>query len=443
MPRRVSTVCSLCVHECGIEVEVENGRPVRVRGLREHGVSRGFLCPRGYAALDHAYSSRRLKKPLIRKGETWEETSWSEALDFMASKLKEVKKRYGARALAVWGGSVAIENLNDFAAFAQRFCDLYGTPNWVDAGSWCFWSMILARLATYGKYEIPDPARSKCVMLWAHNPSGSDPLTALKLSKTLGRGGKLIVVDCRRTTWADRADVFLQPKPGFDLHVALAMINVAVREELYDRDFVEKWTVGFSRLAEHVARYTPEEAAWKAGVKAETIREAARLYMACKPSCIVQGITSLDHHVNGFQTSRALAILQALTGCLDVEGGFTRPPALKLRSLRLPHLVKDRPLGCERFLLYRGLHGRPPGFAHGFTVLEAARTGRPYPVKAMVVAGANPVVTMPDVDRVVEALQSLDFLAVIDLFMTETAALAHLVLPACSFLERSGARTTG
>jgi anaerobic selenocysteine-containing dehydrogenase len=438
MKHRVATVCTLCVHGCGVEVEVEDGKPVGVRGLREHGVSRGFLCPRGYAALDQSYSPKRLRKPLIKKGEGWREVSWSEALEFIASKLKEIRQRYGARALAVWGGSVAIENLNDFAAFAQRFCDVYGTPNWVEAGSWCFWSMILARLATYGKYEIPDPARSSCVMLWAHNPSASDPLTALKLREAISRGAKLVVVDCRRTTWADKADIFLQPKPGFDVYVALAMINVIIEEELYDHAFVERWTVGFDRLAEHVADYTPELASGKAGVEVEALREAARLYAEHKPSCIVQGITSIDHNANGFQASRAIAILQALIGCLDVEGGFTRPPTLKLRSLRLPHLVKEHPLGYDRFLLYRGLYGRPPGFAHAFTVLEAARTGKPYPVKAMMVTGANPVITMPDADRVVQALQNLDLLVVIDLFMTDTAALAHVVLPACSFLERYG-----
>ncbi|RLF09754.1 MAG: hypothetical protein DRJ69_04135, partial [Thermoprotei archaeon] len=380
MARKVYSACALCVHECGMEVEVEDGKPIAVRGAREHGVSHGFLCPRGLRSLELLTTPLRLRRPLIRKGDEWREASWDEALDYVASRLSEVKERYGPRSIAVWGGGVAIENLHDFAGFAQRFCDALGTPNWVDAGSWCFWSMILARLATFGKYMVPDPERAKCIVLWAHNPSGSDPLTALKVSKSLKAGAKLIVVDCRRTSWAEKAHLHLQPRPGSDIYVALAMINVVVEEDLYDREFVENWTTGFKELARHASKYTPELAAEKADVPADLIREAAKLYASTRPACIVQGITALDHSPSGFQVSRAIAVLQALIGCLDVEGGFRRPPGLKLRPLRLEEGRVGPPLGHDRYLLYRGLGGHRPGFAHALTVLEAARTGSPYPI---------------------------------------------------------------
>jgi anaerobic selenocysteine-containing dehydrogenase len=216
------------------------------------------------------------------------------------------------------------------------------------------------------------------------------------------------------------------------------MLNVIISEKLYDEEFVKKWTVGFNKLAEHVKQYSPEEVERLSWVPAEAIREMARMFALNHPACIVQGTNSLDQHGAGVQTARAIATLEAITGNFDVPGGFTTSSALHLSPLRYLDRLEEKPLGIDSFPLFYEVLGRIFGEGQLSALREAILTGQPYPVKAMIVSASNPLTTWPNSRKAEEALRKLDFLVVFDLFMTQTAELADIVLPAASFLERVG-----
>ena len=202
---------------------------------------------------------------------------------------------------------------------------------------------------------------------------------------------------------------------------------------------MEKWTFGFDKLEEHIKRYPPEEVEKITLVPSQAIREVARLYATIKPACIESGTNTLEEQGNAVQTCRAIAILQAVTGNFMVSGGYIATSRVHKHSLRLLDLVKEKPLGTDRFPLFYALWGRLLGEGEGQAMLvpNAILTGKPYPIKVMIVSGSNILLSWPNSNKVREALSKLDFLVVMDLFMTETAKQADIVLPAASGFERN------
>jgi anaerobic selenocysteine-containing dehydrogenase len=432
---QVKTDCILCVWGCGINAYVEGGRLVRVEGMAEHPLNEGWLCPRGEALVDYVYSRDRLKYPFKKEKGGWKRISWGEALDIISEKLKQIKADYGARALAIFCGSIGVEN-NELAAFARRFRGAYGTPNFLSVESNCYRSRILAHQLTFGTFLVEEPEKASCVILWGHDPDNSKlPALASKLCKTLDKGLELIVINPKRTPLARRG-IHIPIRPGTDCALALGMLNVIISEDIYDREFVANHTVGFDKLAEYVRQYPPEKVQQITGVPAEDVRKIARILAQAKSASIVQGICSLDQQINGLQTNRALALLQAVTGNIDVPGGWVNVPFPRLGSLHIP--VEEDPIGAAEHPLFYRLWGRQSPYGQAMYLADTILTGKPYPIKALIVTGGNPALTLPDSEKTKKALQELDFLVVIDLFMTETAKMADIVLPACSFLERSG-----
>jgi len=225
-------------------------------------------------------------------------------------------------------------------------------------------------------------------------------------------------------------------RPGTDAALALGMIHVIIKEGLYDRDFVEKNTTGFERLVEHVKEYPPEKVAKICGVHATDISKISRVFAGADGACIEQGINTLDQHINGFQNSRALAILQAVTGNYNRPGGWCVNPFARFSDLRLP--VEGEPLGAEEFPLFRSFWGMKSPYGQQMVLPEAILSEKPYPIKAMVVSAGNPVAAWPDSRKVKSALEKLDLLVVSDLFMSETAKIADIILPVCSSVETLG-----
>ncbi|PIU55228.1 MAG: molybdopterin oxidoreductase [Chloroflexi bacterium CG07_land_8_20_14_0_80_51_10] len=435
--RVVKTVCQLCVGGCGMNVRLKDGEIVGVEGMKEHPLNEGILCPRGAAAADYNSSPDRLRHPLKRDGEGWKKITWDEALDTIASKLRDIKGEYGARALAVCIGMNMLLGGAATVGLLRRFLDVYGSPNYFSVDSLCFRPRIIANILTFGKFPVAVPQNSNCVILWGHNPDASSPVAARKIRHARENGAKLIVIDPRRTGIAREADIHAQPRPGTDCALALGLLNVIIGEKLYDAEFVSGYTVGFDRLAEHVKPFTPEKASEITWVPAHTIREIARVFATTKPSCIVQGYNALDQTTSGFQTSRAIAILHAITGNLDQPGGVIIASRPHLKSLRLYEHLKEKPLGEDQYPLAYSVFGRMIGEGQGMVLPDVILTGNPYPVKAMIISGSNLVVTWPNSNKIKKALQSLDFLVVMDIFMSETAKLADIVLPAATFLEAS------
>jgi len=433
--RTIVSDCMLCVWDCGIKAHLDNGRLVKVEGLPEHPVTKGYICPRGEALPDYVYSPSRLTTPMLREKGRFQKVSWDTALDYCAEKLNTIKEKYGARALAIFCGSVGVENI-EVATFARRFKGAYGTPNLLSVENICYRTRILARQITFGRYPLDDPGDSRCIILWGHNPDGSKGMLGEQIREKLANENlQLIVVNPKRIPLSEKA-YQLSIRPGTDAALGLAMLNVIINEDLYDKEFVENYTVGFPELVEHVQQYTPEWAQDITWIPAADIKNVARIYAKAKPSCIIQGINSLDQHRNGLQNSRLLSIMQAVTGNFAVPGGWVEGPRIPLANLSLKD--QEEPLGASEYPIFSSLWGRKAPFGIATLFPQAVLEGKPYPIRGTIITAANPVVSFPAAHQFKEALSNLDFLAVIDPFLTETAELADVVLPACTFLEKGG-----
>lgn len=423
-------ICRLCQSACGINAHVEDGRLVRVSAMKEHPIHR--LCVKSSIIADWLYSPKRITKPLKKVNGEWQETSWDDALGIIAERLGEIKAEYGAKSLVVHLGEPMVGT--EVPRMAIRFCSLFGTPNYTSGASLCFIAKAIGHGLSVDRrmfFLSPSYQKTKCVVVWGCNPEESKIGEEFEVLAAQKRGAKLIVVDPRATRLAEKADLHIQIRPGTDGALALALMNVIITEELYDKAFVEKWTLGFDKLKTHVRGYNPEAVAGITGISADKIRQFARMYATAKPATITQGV-SLDHCINGVQNSRAVSILIAITGNLDVSGGNTYNYPLPQASLRVKGRVKvEEAVGADYPIFTKFV-----GETTAMPVPDAILTGQPYPVKALIVQACNPVLTWPNTGKVVKALEKLDFLVVSDLFMNETAEMADIFLPAAAFLEK-------
>ncbi len=432
----IKTDCALCVNCCGIDCYVENGRLVKVEGMKEHPASKGLLCEKGKKLIEYEYSPDRILHPMKKLPDgTWQRISWDEAYGTIASKLLKIKEEFGPEALALYCGSVAVEHF-EASAFLQRFKAAYGTPNFISVEGGCFRARILSRQMTFGRYTIPDELEyTKLAVVWGHNPEESMKPLGQKM-RDLAEAGKLelLVIDPKRIPLADLG-MYLQPRPGTDLALMLAMANVMITEDIYDKDFIEEWGHGFDKFKEHVKKYPPEKVAEICDIPAIDIKRAARKMATIKGMAIYQGTASLDRQVTNVQNHRMLGILMAMTGNIDVPGGWIPFLPFFTTDLRLPIPGNKKPMGAEEFPLFYELWGRQVPYGQSMVLSKQLETAKPYPIKALISSAGNPAVTLPDPKKFKEGLKNLDLFVVIDLFMNETAELADMVLPAATFLE--------
>lgn len=431
-----TTACMQCPWACGLDIRIADGAIERISGNESHAFSKGVVCPKGLASSEVMLHPKRITTPMRRTDDGWQPISWDDAYSILVDNLDRIKERYGPKALAVAIGMPVLLGGNATVSFLRRFCDIYGTPNCFSVESICFRCQIIARILTLGTYEVPDIPNSKCVMVWGNNPEASAPPSARRIREALDAGAKLIVIDPRKTSLAAKADLHLQVRPGTDTALALGMIDVMAKEGLYDREFVDAWTTGWDELAAAAADYDLETASAITEVPAEKIAAAARLFAQSPSACIVQGTNSLDQHAVGLQNSRCVAILQAITGNIDNAGGFVSTSKVRTAAIRLPELMEGEPLGADRYPLFNEVWGRNFGEGQAMLLADTILTGDPYPIKAMIVSASNPVITWPGGRKLERAMDELEFVAVMDLFMTPTAEKAHLFLPAATYLER-------
>jgi anaerobic selenocysteine-containing dehydrogenase len=427
----VKSLCKMCMISCGIIVEVEDGKAVRIAPNEEHLYK--SLCPRSEGLLELTYSKERLTSPMKKVNGEWREISWEEALNFITDKLKRIRGQYGARALDIHLGNPYVGTQTE--KIARRFADLYGTPNYTSGSSFCYYSRTIGHSLTfdYGRVTaLPSYGGTQCMLVWATNPAESSHLQAGVIHAFKERGAKLIVIDPRVIPLAKEADIYVQIRPGTDCALALSMINVIIEENLYDKEFVQNWTVGFDKLVERAKQYPPEKAEQITWVPADTIKNIARTYARTKPALICTGI-SPDHSTNGVQTNRAIAIMMALTGNLDITGGNVWPSRIEFTNLRLmDRAAPDKEGVGQEYPIFVQFSG---GERQVMSVIDAILTEKPYPIKALIVEGCNPMLTFPETDIIEKALKELEFLVVIDIVMNETARLADIVLPAAFCLE--------
>ncbi len=221
-------------------------------------------------------SPNRLKYPMKRVKGGWERVTWDQALTEIANKLLKLREEYGPSVLGMFSGSIGVENL-EMVGLTQRFKAAFGSPNFFSVESICYRMRIRTRQITFGKYPTEE-LDSNLYVLWGHNPDESDFPLQLAIEENLKKGAKLVVIDPKRIPLADRAEMYLRIRPGTDGALALAMINVIIKEKLYDMEFIEKYTYGFDKLVPHVQKYTPEWAEKITWIPAEDIRKLARLF---------------------------------------------------------------------------------------------------------------------------------------------------------------------
>src|SRR3974390_2055023 len=438
----LKSVCRSCHGGCGVLLHVRDGVLVKVEGDREAPLNHGRLCPIGTVTTDLVYHKDRLKYPLRRKGKRqsgeWERISWDAALGEISERLLASRDRSGPGAIALGTGTG-----RHHIRWVSRFGHALGTPNWCEPGfAQCFHPRVNTCILTFGDFPVSDysgDVSPDCIMFWGHNPtnSGPDGETRFNVLEALERKPKIIVIDPRQTDLAKRADIWLQIRPGVDDALALSMLNVIIGEKLYDEPFVARWTHGFDALRERVRDYSPEWAEPITWVAAEKIRAAARLFATSKPALLEWGC-AIEDTPKCIQTVRAVSMLPVLTANIDVPGGWV----FGMHGLgRFPSLIENlapevsaKRLGADRFKLLGGEGADLPA-AHIPTLLQAMREGKPYPVKAFLIFGNNTLSTFANPSQVYEALMKLDFMVCADLFMTPTAELADIVLPAASWPE--------
>jgi len=423
-------------------VMVKDGRVVQIKGDQESPLNRGKLCIKGLSSIEHLYHPDRLKYPLKRSGKRgegkWQRITWDEALSKVVEQIDRIRNETGVESIAIAQGT----GRHHFR-HVLRFANALGTPNWFEPGTaQCFVPRVLTGLMTYGGLPVCDyygDTNPACILVWGHNPiiSGPDGELQFKTREALKKGSGLIVVDPRKTELAAKADLWLQIRPGTDDALALSMLNVIINENLYDNDFVKEWTVGFDRLRERVQQYPPQWAETITWIPANQIVKAARIYAQTKPSILEWGC-ALEHTPNCLQTVRAVSLLPGITGNIDIPGGMLLGMDIiqgaPILEEHLPAEMKLKRLGADRFKVLSGEDSLFPA-AHIPTVLQAMRTGEPYPVKALLAFGNNALVSCANSSLVYESLMSLDFFLAMDLYMTPTAELADIVLPAASWLE--------
>ncbi|MBW1943822.1 MAG: molybdopterin-dependent oxidoreductase [Deltaproteobacteria bacterium] len=451
MAEIVRSVCQGCHVECGVLAHVEGGEIIKIEGDPEHPMNRGFTCVKGRAQNEVAHHPDRLKYPLRRSGERgsgkWERISWDEALDGIAEKLTEVRDQYAPESIGFIHGTGPRSSLYSTPLLATAL----GTPNVISVDLHiCYIPSLTGEKWTYGTSILmeqgPEYLNADCIMVMGGNPLNSHPARGIEiLEARKKRGTKLIVVDPRRIELAAKADLWLQIRPGTDVALTLGMMRVIIEEELYDKDFVEKWCHGFDALTERVKEYPLEKVSEITWIPVDQIKEAARLYATTKPA-VMHHRVAIEHNLNSVQTCRALGILVALTGNLDVPGGNVLPMSheglIPQHSLwesprfRLPPEKESKRIGADIYPLVSGPESVLP-FVVGPLANETIRTGKPYPIKALFCAGGNPIVNMQDVKRLWESYKrDLDLIVVADFFMTPTAELADYVLPAAAWMER-------
>ena len=432
----MNTLCRQCEMHCGLNIDVSKGVIKKISGFSLNPQNRGRICPKGPAAKELVYNSDRLLKPLKRQPDgSFLEIGYEKAMDEIAEKMLGIKKKYGAKSMGVWTGE-AIGFLQQ-ADYARRFIHAFGSPNYFSADSLCFVSRYVASRLVQGFYNpAPDFSNANLILLWGINPGVTHLPYMISIEAGLKKGAKLIVIDPRYTAAAKSADIFVKIYPGTDGALAWGLAQYLIKTGNYDREFVEKHSVGFDRFARYAKRFTPKFVETQTGIPEKTITDIGEMIAKHAPEVIHSPGISLEHHVNGVNNLRALACLSGLTGSIDIKGGEVWPREFVMNRLPIYDqfpLLDLNPIGADKFPVLYQLRKE----CHSMTAMDYMLGKGEYPLRGLIFTGANPLLTNPNSKKVKEAFSSLDLLVSKDLFMTKSARLADYVIPAASFLERS------
>lgn len=437
--KKTATYCEVCFWKCaGWVYSDEKNNIKKIIGNDDDFQSYGRLCPRGTGGVGMYSDPDRLKTPLIRDKvngeETFREASWEEALTLIASKMKTVKEKHGAE-------SIALIKHGEPGGHFEHLLKAFGSETVAEpAFAQCRGAREIGFKLTVGSWigspEPTDIRDTKClVLIGSHLGENMHNTQVQEMSDAIDRGANIITVDPRFSTVASKSKFWLPIKPATDIALLLSWMHVLIYENLYDKEYVEKYGLGFDQLKEHVRTNTPEWAFGITGIKPEIIRETAREMANAAPAVIVHPGRFVAWYGDDSQRSRAIAMLNSLLGSWGRRGGFYFKEVLKVPDFPQPPYPKPK-------WTWKELSSKYPYAEMGLTneVIRASipEENHPYPVKAWFVVGCNLPVSIPQKDLLIKAIDSLDFMVVVDTMPMEVTGFADVVLPECTYLERWG-----
>lgn len=450
---KIRTTCLYCGVGCQIDLNIDRDTGKFIKVTSEAGVipNDGNTCVKGRFGIDYIQSDKRLKTPLIREGESFREASWDEALNLVASKFAGIKKEYGSDSLA---GLSSAKSGNEDNYIMQKFMrSVLGTNNVDHCARLCHASTVTGLVKAFGSgamtNSIEEFDRIPFIFVIGSNTTECHPVIGIKIRKAVAEGKTtLLVADPRRISLSDIAHKHLQHKPGSDVALISAMMYTIIEENLSDSAFIESRTENYQAFEKVVMNCSPEFAEKVTGVAAEDIREAARMYASASSAAIVYSM-GITQHTTGTDNVLSLANLAMLTGNVGKVCSGVNP-------LRGQNNVQG---ACDMGALpnvFSGYQKVDDQAVHekfekewcvelsdkpGLTAVEIMGGTRSKDVRGLYIVGENPALSDPDSNEVIAGLKNLDFLVVQDIFLTETAELADVILPACSFAERDGTFT--
>jgi formate dehydrogenase major subunit len=462
----VDTLCPYCGVGCQTTLHTADDRILRVTG-RDGPSNHGRLCVKGRFGMDYVHHPQRLLTPLIRRSDApkdagrlldparpldaFRKATWEEALDAAADGLRRIRDGHGGGALAGFGSA---KGSNEEAYLFQKLVRVgFGTNNVDHCTRLCHASSVAALIEGLSSgavsNQVADVQHADCFIVIGANPTVNHPVAATFMKNAVERGAKLILIDPRRTELARLATHVMQFRPDTDVALLNAMLHTIVEEELVDHDFVARRTHGYDDLVRGLRPYSPEAMQHLCGIPADTIRAAARLYATSQASMIFWGM-GISQHIHGTDNARCLIALALITGQVGRRGTGLHP----LRGQNNVQGASDMGLIPMFYPDYRSvedpqaraffaeLWGSPDlDPARGLTVVEIMNAAKRRDIRGMYIMGENPAMSDPDVQHAREALAGLDWLVVQDLFLTETAAFADVILPASAFPEKTGTFT--
>ena len=445
------TTCPFCGCGCSICLEVKENQIVRVKPGGEDSVNRGALCVKGRYGCDFVNSPDRVTRPLVKRKDTFGEVSWEEALEQAAIGLKRVKDERGPGSLAVLGSS---KSTNEDNYILQRFARTVLSTNNIDNGARLYSSASRVGLGSSLGFSgttnyLNDLEQTDLILVVGADPEASAPVVSYAIKRAVKqRGVKLLLIDPRQTRLALFAHLWLRPEVGTDVALINGLAKMIIEEGLLDEEFVARRTDNFESFDQSLKKYTLKYVEKSTGVKGQEIRAAARLYAEASRAAIVYG-TGITQHTTGTDGVMTLANLALLTGNVGRKGGGiyalqranNGQGACDMGTLPkfLPGYYSVTDVQARK--RFETHWGKSLPAAAGLTILESIEQAKEGKTKGMYIVGENPVLSFPNPRLVAEALTSLDFLLVQDMFLTETAKLADVVLPAASFAEKEGTFT--
>lgn len=451
--KKVLTTCPHCATGCQYYLLVKDGKVVDTEAY--HGPSnKGLLCVKGRSgSFDFVHSPERIKYPLIKNKETgeFERASWDEALDLVASKFMEIKKQYGSESLA---GFACSRSPNEDIYMVQKMVrTCFGTNNTDNCARVCHSATVAGLAMTLGSGAMTNTITDitqepDVIMLVGSNPEEAHPVIGMQIRQAVQRGCKLIVVDPRDISIASRADIHLKLRPGTNVAFANGMMHVILEEGMQDDKFIEEYTEGFEKLKEIVKEYTPEKVGEICHIDPNDLREAARMYAKADKAPIIYCL-GVTEHSTGTEGVMSMSNMALMVGKLGKPGCGVNPLRgqnnvqgacdMGAQPKDFPGYQKvENPQVLEKFEKAWGVKLNPHNGLHATEVFPAAIEGK---VKGLYIYGEDPVVTDPDTSHIIKALESLDFFVIQELFMTETAQYADVILPGVSYAEKEGTFT--